>query len=161
MTYSPELGLIKSQGLLVTILTSSGDLYRGVLCGCTLESAGTSSITTKMTRRASSPNGSKTDVSSDQSCAFAGSGPDFAMTFDRNDIAELSLPSYDVPEASKPANSKSDRNSFCHCHHLIWCGCSQLDRVSYRRRNYASQRSDGEAVATLGARLRPGHGNVT
>jgi hypothetical protein len=40
----------------------------------------------------------------DQSSAFTGSGPDFAMKFEGKDVAEVSLPALNMPEASRSQN---------------------------------------------------------
>jgi Ataxin 2 SM domain len=98
--------LTSIKGLQISISTASGERFEGVFCGSTLESSETS-ITTKMTRRISSSNETRANGVTDQSSAFTGSGPDFAMTFEGKDVAEISLPSLNIPEASKPVNGWS------------------------------------------------------
>lgn len=71
------------------------------MCGATLE-GGEANITTKMTRRIPSGNDARVNGVTDQSSAFTGADPDFAMTFEGKNIAEVSLPSFGLPEASKP-----------------------------------------------------------
>jgi len=59
-----------------------------------------------MTKRISSANDTRVNGIADSSSAFTGSGPDFAMDFDGKDIAEVSLPSLNIPEALKPQNGQ-------------------------------------------------------
>lgn len=61
-----------------------------------------------MTKRTSPANGTRGNGITDQSSAFTGSGPDFAMVFESKDVAEISLPSLEIPEASKPATGMSN-----------------------------------------------------
>lgn len=91
------------QGLQIWISTTSGDRFEGVLCRSTLE-PGDTSITTKMTKKISSGNDTRVNGVALQNSAFIGSGPDFAMSFEGAEIAEVSLPSLNIPEAPKPQN---------------------------------------------------------
>jgi Ataxin 2 SM domain len=93
------------QGLQISISTTSGEKFEGVFVGSNLES-GDTNITTKMTKRISVNNDVRVNGITDHSSAFTGSGPDFAMTFEGKDIAEVSLPSLNIPEASKPQNGQ-------------------------------------------------------
>jgi Ataxin 2 SM domain len=86
-------------------LTTSGERFEGVFCGSTLES-GETNISIKMTKRISSATDARVNGIADSSSAFTGSGPDFAMVFDGKDIAEVSLPSLNIPEALKPQNGQ-------------------------------------------------------
>jgi Ataxin 2 SM domain len=97
--------LTYAKGLQISISTTSGDKFEGVLCRSTLES-GDTNITLKMTKRISSANDARVNGVIDQSSAFTGSGPDFSMTFEGKDIAEVSLPSLNIPEPSKSQNGK-------------------------------------------------------
>jgi Ataxin 2 SM domain len=92
--------LTTTKGLQISILTTSGEKYEGVFCGSALESTETS-ITTKMTKRTSSTNDTRANGVTGQSSAFTGTGPDFAVTFEGKDIAEVFLPSLTIPEVPK------------------------------------------------------------
>ena len=61
-----------------------------------------------MTRRLSSGNDGRVNGVADQVSPFTGAGPDFAMTFEGKDIAEVSLPSFNLPEAPKTQNGESN-----------------------------------------------------
>lgn len=91
------------QGLQVSISTTSGDKFEGVLCRSALE-PGDTSITTKMTKKISSGNDTRVNGVAAQSSAFIGSGPDFGMRFEGAEIAEVSLPPLNIPETPKPQN---------------------------------------------------------
>lgn len=101
---NPHL-LTRIKGLQASITTTSGEKFEGVLCGSTLES-GETNITTKMTKRIPSSNDAGANGVTDQSSAFTGSGLEFVMTFEGKDIAEVSLPSLNIPETSKPQNGQ-------------------------------------------------------
>lgn len=61
-----------------------------------------------MTRRLPSGNDGRVNTVTDQVSPFTGAGPDFAMTFEEKDIAEVSLPSFNLPEVPKPHNGESN-----------------------------------------------------
>lgn len=85
-------------------VTKAGDKYEGVFAGF----AG-SKISLKMTKKVinnpiTQPNGSNS--SSSWEAAFTGSSPDFAMTFDLKDMADLTIPEFSLPETARQTNGK-------------------------------------------------------
>ena len=58
----------------------------------------------KMTKKILTGNDTRVNGVAVQSSAFIGSGPDFAMSFEGTDIAEVSLPSLNIPDTPKPQN---------------------------------------------------------
>ncbi len=91
------------KGRQISISTTPGAKFEGVFCGSTHQN-GETNITLKMTRRIPPGNDALVKGVPDQSSAFTGSGPDFAMIFEGKDITEVSLPSLNIPEAPKPQN---------------------------------------------------------
>lgn len=86
----------------MSILTAAGDRYEGVLAQATLEN-GDSKITLKMTKRTTSTD-TRANGDTSLSSAFTGTGPDFSMSFAGKEVAEISLPSLNLPEPAKAQN---------------------------------------------------------
>ncbi|ERF76098.1 hypothetical protein EPUS_01431 [Endocarpon pusillum Z07020] len=95
--------LAASTGLQISVSTTSGDKFEGVLCRSTLEPSDTS-ITMKMTKKILTGNDTRVNGVAAQSSTFIGSGPDFAMSIEGKEIAEVSLPSLNIPDTPKPQN---------------------------------------------------------
>lgn len=91
------------QGLQISVSTISGEKFEGVLCRSTLDPSDTS-ITMKMTKKILTGNDTRVNGVAAQSSNFTGSGPDFAMSFEGKEIAEVSLPSLNIPDTPKPQN---------------------------------------------------------
>ncbi|ODH38195.1 hypothetical protein ACO22_02526 [Paracoccidioides brasiliensis] len=79
-------------GLNATITTRSGEKYSGIFSGSSLES-NESSFTLKMTQRCSSPqpDRSRSNALSDHASPYMGSGVDYQMVFNVQDIVDVGV----------------------------------------------------------------------
>jgi hypothetical protein len=97
------------QGTLVTITSKSGEAYEGIFSYSTPDSTETN-ITLKMTRRTHSAGEAQTNGVAEHDSPFVGSGPDFAMTFNVRDVADVNISELSIPDAIKSQNGKHSHN---------------------------------------------------
>jgi hypothetical protein len=132
-----------TQGLNVVITATSGEKFEGLLSGSSL-SAANPKMTLKMVKRIQpvQANGIAT-----REAALIGTSPEFAMSFDFRDVADMSIPEFTLPESSKAANGMS-----LVCHPLINSNYSRLlFRVSDRCGHFWQSTSWRAHFAALGA----------
>ncbi|KPI44398.1 PAB1-binding protein 1 [Cyphellophora attinorum] len=92
-------------GCSVLLTLKSGERFDGLFAGSSLQGAVTK-ITLKMTKKL--PQTSQGTVANHEA-AFTGSSPDYAMTFEMRDMADLQIRSFTAPQAAKAANGTSSK----------------------------------------------------
>jgi Ataxin 2 SM domain len=97
------------QGTSVTITTKSGEAYEGILSYSTPDSTETN-ITLSMTRRTHSAGEAQTNGIAEHESPFVGLGPDFAMTFNVRDVADVNISELSIPDAIKSQNGEQSHN---------------------------------------------------
>ena len=90
-------------------MTKSGDAYEGIFSYSTPDSTETN-FTLSMTRRIHSASEAQSNGVTDHDFYFIGSGPDFAMTFNVRDVADVNISELSIPDALKSQNGKHIRN---------------------------------------------------
>lgn len=95
------------QGLSVNITLNDGNSFEGIFSASNVETT-ESSLITKMTKRLSEP---EIDPRHDQrhslEAIYVGPSPDYTMTFNVKDIADVSVPNLSIPEPARLSASKS------------------------------------------------------
>lgn len=86
-------------------MTKSGDAYEGIFSYSTPDSTETN-LTLSMTRRIHSASEAQSNGVTDHDSHFIGSGPDFAMTFNVRDVADVNILEPSIPDALKSQNGK-------------------------------------------------------
>lgn len=92
----------------MVFITKAGDKYEGVFAGF----AG-SKISLKMTKKVINNPITQPNGISSWEAAFTGSSPDFAMTFDLKDMADLTIPEFSLPEAARQTNGEQTKIFYC------------------------------------------------
>lgn len=87
----------------MVLITKSGDKYEGVFAGYAGAPAA-SKITLKMTKKVINNPITQPNGISSWEAAFVGSSPDYAMTFDLQDMADMTIPEFSLPETSRQIN---------------------------------------------------------
>ncbi|KAL2794201.1 hypothetical protein BJX66DRAFT_304256 [Aspergillus keveii] len=77
-------------GLAATVTTRNGDEFTGIFSSSSLEPSD-SSITLKMTQRQSKQDQNRTNGVSDSTSPFIGSAPEHSVTFNVNDVVDISV----------------------------------------------------------------------
>ena len=84
----------------VVIVVKSGEKYEGLLCGSNVNNA-PFKLSLKMVRKLQP---AQVNGSGPREAALVGASPEHVMNFDWKDVADLSIPEFAAPEASKTAN---------------------------------------------------------
>ncbi|OJI97623.1 hypothetical protein ASPVEDRAFT_301831 [Aspergillus versicolor CBS 583.65] len=93
-------------GLTATVTTRNGDEYSGIFSSSSLES-NESSITLKMTQRQSKQDQSRANGVSDVASPFFGSAPEHVMTFNMNDVLDVSVANVTTTDVLAKPNGAS------------------------------------------------------
>lgn len=88
-------------GLQVVFITKAGDKYEGVFAGFSGSKMSLQMTKKVITNPITQPNG----ISSWEA-AFTGSSPEFAMTFELKDMADLTIPEFSLPDVAKQTNGR-------------------------------------------------------
>ena len=87
----------------MVLTTKTGDKYGGVFAGYS-GSPTAAKITLKMTKKVPNTPITQPNGVNSWEAAFTGSSPDYAMTFDLKDMADMTIPEYSLPEPTRQTN---------------------------------------------------------
>ena len=97
----------------MVLVTKAGDKYEGVFAGFAQSpNSSSSKLTLKMTKKVINNPITQNNGFSSWGAAFTGASPEYAMTFDFKDMADLTIPEFSLPEPTKQTNGKRSRNTF-------------------------------------------------